>query len=44
MAIVIGASSSIGKATSIQLNKEGYTVFAGSSGIDQMKDILKIGI
>ncbi|MNM80000.1 putative oxidoreductase [compost metagenome] len=43
-AIVTGASSGIGKATAIQLNKEGYTVFAGSRRVEQMKDLEKIGI
>ncbi|WP_379135182.1 oxidoreductase [Paenibacillus sp. sgz500958] len=44
VAIVTGASSGIGKATAIQLNKEGYTVFAGSRRVEQMKDLEKTGI
>ncbi|MCL6457782.1 MAG: SDR family NAD(P)-dependent oxidoreductase [Gorillibacterium sp.] len=44
VAIVTGASSGIGKATAIQLNKEGYTVFAGSRRVEQMRDLEKIGI
>lgn len=41
--IVTGASSGIGKATALQLIKEGYTVYGGARRVEKMKDLIDAG-
>lgn len=44
IALVTGASSGIGKSTAVELNKNGFTVYAAARRLDRMKDIAKDGI
>lgn len=44
VAIVTGASAGIGKATALQLKKEGYKVYAGARRLDKMRDLSNEGI
>ncbi len=41
--IVTGASSGIGKATALQLIKEGHTVYGAARRVEKMKDIVAAG-
>ena len=41
--IVTGASSGIGKATALQLIKEGHTVYGLARRVDKMLDIIQVG-
>ncbi len=42
-ALVTGASSGIGKATSKKLLEEGYTVYVAARRVDQMSDLVELG-
>jgi len=42
--LITGASSGIGKATAILLNKNGFTVYAAARRLDRMKDIENQGV
>lgn len=41
--LITGASSGMGKASAIQLIKEGHTVYTAARRIDQMQDLQKMG-
>lgn len=41
--LITGASSGIGKATALQLIKEGHTVYGAARRIDKMNDIVQLG-
>jgi len=43
-ALVTGASSGIGEATAVALNKAGYTVWAAARRLDRMKHLEELGI
>lgn len=40
--VVTGASSGIGKATALQLIKEGYSVYGAARRVEKMKDIVGV--
>ena len=41
--LITGASSGIGKATALQLVKEGHTVYGAARRVDEMKDLESAG-
>ena len=41
--LITGASSGMGKATALQLLKEGYTVYGAARRVEQMQDIVQAG-
>ncbi|HMQ60424.1 MAG TPA: oxidoreductase [Flavilitoribacter sp.] len=41
--LITGASSGIGKATALQLIKEGHTVYGAARRVDQMEDLAQAG-
>ena len=43
VALVTGASSGIGKATALQLIKDGYVVYGAARRVEKMKDIIAAG-
>ena len=43
IALVTGASSGIGKATALQLIKDGYIVYGAARRVEKMNDIISAG-
>ncbi|GAA1583829.1 oxidoreductase [Kribbella sancticallisti] len=41
--LVTGASSGMGKATAVQLLRDGYTVYAAARRVEQMRDLEELG-